>query len=167
VRAARVDDDGARRVVAQGAFDVLAPHGVAGDVDAVDDPARDRPERGDGPVVAAVAAPRHRDLRMVRLDQGVAGLAQRVGALRLGQDRDVLREQVVEVVAMEVRDDAEVDVAHDVLQRDGELDERVRLRVRRVLDRRRRPGGAQHRVDEDATDARLENERRVADQPHA
>ena len=52
----------------------------------------------------------------------------------------------------------------DVLGGHRELDERVRLRVRRVLDRRARAGCAEHRVDEDPAVARVEQQRRVANE---
>src|SRR3954470_2339514 len=63
-----------------------------------------------------------------------------------------------------MRDDAQADAVQHLFPAHRELDERVRLRVGRVLDRRAPPRVAQHLVDEDPADARIEQKRRVANE---
>ena len=61
-------------------------------------------------------------------------------------------------------DAAETKAIKDVFGLQRELDEGVPHRVRRVLDRRRRPRRTEHRVDDDPPEARLEQQRRVPDE---
>ena len=113
--------------------------------------------------------PSSRSLRLDRPDVLEAAPAQPLGVLGLAQDRHVLRQQlgrsVVEVVAVQVRDEHGVDTRDDHLGRLRQLDERVAEVVLGVLDRRARAGRIEHRVDEDLASVDLQPQRRVADQP--
>ncbi|HEU6445323.1 MAG TPA: hypothetical protein VFL61_09725 [Gaiellaceae bacterium] len=158
-------------------LDLRAPHRVACDVETVQHEPADRPEKLSG-LAAPVPSARpgqHDALPVENVLHGAGEQAERGQGrriLRLAEDRDVsgeqLRGRVVEVVSVQVGDDDRVQVAHELLRRQRQRDERVRPRVWRVRDRRPRTGGVEHRVDQQAPPLELEQQGRVANQrqPH-
>ena len=143
-----------------------------GDVEPVDDEAGDRRQRR-ADLAGAMPAPCQREVEAEPaavgvLDLGEAALAEGGRALGLRQQRQVGRQElrggVVEVVAVQMGDDAPVDPAHDIFGGERELDERVRNRVRGVVDRWCRAGGTQHRVDQEASSTDLQQQTGIPDE---
>ena len=122
--AAGVDDRDAWSTALDRLGDSLVPDRVAGEVEIVEDEAADRAEQL-GDRSRAVASRRADDADAVphplvhdRL-RVETELAERIFVLGLAEDRDLARDQLgaatVEMVAVAVRDDDGVEVAHDVL----------------------------------------------------
>ena len=155
--AARVHDGDARPVARDRLLDLLVPDGVAGEVEVVEDEAAHRREELGDP--AEPCARGARDAQAVPLERVVdrpriePELAQRLLVLRLAEDGNVARQQLlaarVEVVAVPVRHDDGVEAADDLLRRERQRRGRIRHRVARPLDRRPRAHVVEHRIDQD------------------
>jgi HAD superfamily hydrolase (TIGR01509 family) len=171
-RAAGVDHHRVRAVLLDRLAHLVAPDRVARDIEPVDDEARDRTERR-AELAGSVPAPGQHEVEAEPASVGVvdlreAALAEGVRALGLRQQWQVARQElsgdVVEVVAVQVRHDAAIDPAHDLFGGHRELHERVRDRVRRVVDGRCRACVAKHRVDQEAPPAGLQQQTGVPDE---
>jgi hypothetical protein len=179
---AGVDDHHIRPVLVERRGHLVAPDRVAGDVEdrlalGRDDEARDRRHQladPAGPVTGRRAGDPHAvpvERIVDRPHIGEAVPAQRLRVLRLADDRQVGGQQldrgVVEMVAMQVGDDRGVEGLDDDLGRLRQLDERVAPRIRRVLDRRARAGGIEHRVHQHAPSREPHVQGGVADEAQA
>ena len=104
-----------------------------------------------------------------RAHVGEAAVAQDALVGRLAEQRQVLGQQVdgglVEVVGVQVGDEHGVEAAHEHLGRLRQLAQRVAAVVGRVRHRGAGAGRVEHRIDQHAAAAELDEQRRVPDQP--
>jgi hypothetical protein len=164
-RAAAVDDRDSRFVGRDRCFHVIAPDCVARDVRIAEDETTDgaqKPRRSP----AAMFSRGPRDRQPAPVENGLDRACKKrqvvqpsfvLGLTENGNDpRQEARGGVVEVIAVQMRDDHGVEVAHNLIGWERKGDERVPARVRGIFDRRPGTDVVEHRVDENASTTDLQ-----------